>query len=361
MKKAFIMIIFICTSLFLYTAQSGAELKERSYEVSPFFGYCTGATSRALCHKDFYGVRLGYVISKNWEVEGVIEGVGSNAATMLHADALFHFTPEKKFNPFILAGIGGAQIRPQGGNSYDTVMGNIGAGFKYQLYENIAFRTELREVITHSHNSVITAGLTFSFGGKSSRPASPETLAPTSPKSEDSGKKKIESAPASKPESGDKPDAAASSKSESLGVPVTAPTHTPKTDQGKPIAGPHLTQMKITLEDINLDFGKASLTETSKGILNRNIIILKENPEVNVLIEGHACAHGNEKYNMRLSAKRADVVKKYLIKHGISTSRIKTIAYGETRLLTPEIPTKKNRNDKEVKANRRVHIEAIEK
>jgi OOP family OmpA-OmpF porin len=61
-----------------------------------------------------------------------------------------------------------------------------------------------------------------------------------------------------------------------------------------------------------------------------------------------------------LSERRANAVKEYLMKEGgISSERLTTIAYGETRLDMPEIPTPKNKNSTEAKINRRVHFVVI--
>jgi len=124
-----------------------------------------------------------------------------------------------------------------------------------------------------------------------------------------------------------------------------------------PVAEP----VKIILEDIHFDFDKATLTSAAIEILARDIATLKENPGVNVQIEGHTCAHGAEDYNMALGERRANAVKEYLANQGIAAERMTTISYGETRLAMPEIPTPKNKQSKEAKANRRVHFEVIVK
>ena len=80
-----------------------------------------------------------------------------------------------------------------------------------------------------------------------------------------------------------------------------------------------------------------------------------------VEIEGNSCAHGPDKYNMALSERRANAVKEYLIKSGISADRLTTIAYGETRLAMPEIPTPYNKESVEARTNRRVHFVVIVK
>ena len=120
---------------------------------------------------------------------------------------------------------------------------------------------------------------------------------------------------------------------------------------------PVVEPVKIILEDIHFDFDKAILTKVALDILDSNIKILKDNPGINVQIEGHTCAHGSEDYNTALGERRANAVKEYLANKGISADRMTTISYGETRLAMPEIPTPKNKDSKEAKTNRRVHFE----
>ena len=56
---------------------------------------------------------------------------------------------------------------------------------------------------------------------------------------------------------------------------------------------------------------------------------LKENPSVNVTINGYASPEGTEDYNMKLSQRRADAVKTMLVdKYGIDAARINTIGHG---------------------------------
>lgn len=139
--------------------------------------------------------------------------------------------------------------------------------------------------------------------------------------------------------------------------PPPAPTPEPT----PPPPAPVVEAVKIVLEDIHFDFDKATLTRAAVGILDRDTNTLKENPGVKVQIEGHTCAHGAEDYNMALAERRANAVKEYLANKGISSDRMTTISYGETRLAMPEIPTPKNKDSKEAKANRRVHFEVIVK
>ena len=152
------------------------------------------------------------------------------------------------------------------------------------------------------------------------------------------------------------PKPVAEMKSEPKPEPVPAAEPAPVPPPPAPVAEP----VKIVLEDIHFDFDKATLTKEAREILARDIATLKENPGVKVQIEGHTCAHGPEDYNMALGERRANAVKEYLVNQGIAADRMTTISYGETRLAMPEIPTPKNKQSKEAKANRRVHFEALE-
>ena len=55
-------------------------------------------------------------------------------------------------------------------------------------------------------------------------------------------------------------------------------------------------------------------------------------PSRSVLIEGHTDASGTHPYNLQLSRKRAEAVKRYLVsEHGLDAQRLKTVGFGEDR------------------------------
>ena len=60
-----------------------------------------------------------------------------------------------------------------------------------------------------------------------------------------------------------------------------------------------------------------------------------------VLIEGHTDALGTHQYNLQLSRKRAEAVKRYLVtEHGLDAQRLKTIGFGEVRPVDGEDASK---------------------
>jgi len=66
------------------------------------------------------------------------------------------------------------------------------------------------------------------------------------------------------------------------------------------------------------------------------------------IVAGHTDAKGSPQYNKRLSLRRAEAVKHFLVGKGIDASRLDTVGYGSERLLSPDRP--------EDPRNRRVEI-----
>jgi len=85
----------------------------------------------------------------------------------------------------------------------------------------------------------------------------------------------------------------------------------------------------LVLQTINFDYDKYDLTSVAMDILSINARGLRENPETQVLIEGHCDERGTVEYNLALGDKRAKAVKDYLVTLGIDSSRLTTITYGK--------------------------------
>ena len=85
---------------------------------------------------------------------------------------------------------------------------------------------------------------------------------------------------------------------------------------------------KIILRGVNFDFDKATLQPQGKPILDEAAKILKENPSINVQVQGHTDSIGSVDYNLRLSDRRAATVKNYLVSQGVSASRLTTKGFG---------------------------------
>ncbi len=90
---------------------------------------------------------------------------------------------------------------------------------------------------------------------------------------------------------------------------------------------------RVVLPDIAFRFDSADLTELGRGIIYLTAQKLKEKPDNNVVIEGHADFIGSEKYNKRLGLSRAQMVEKELQQMGIEPERMRVATFGESKPL----------------------------
>lgn len=86
---------------------------------------------------------------------------------------------------------------------------------------------------------------------------------------------------------------------------------------------------------IYFDFDKSIVRPDQVERLEANALFLRENPGIEVRIEGNCDNRGSNEYNMALGERRAMGVKKYLVNLGIADSRLGTLSYGEERPLIP--------------------------
>ena len=84
------------------------------------------------------------------------------------------------------------------------------------------------------------------------------------------------------------------------------------------------------IRGINFNSGSGVITKESYAILDEVAGIMNQYPNLNVSIEGHTDAQGNDAKNLQLSSNRAQAVQAYLMQKGISASRLRAVGYGET-------------------------------
>lgn len=96
----------------------------------------------------------------------------------------------------------------------------------------------------------------------------------------------------------------------------------------------------IILKNIFFASGSAKLKSESTGELIKLLSLLKENPKMNIQINGHTDNVGDESNNLSLSSERAKAVYSFLLERGINQSRLKYQGYGESQAIdtndTPE-------------------------
>ena len=107
----------------------------------------------------------------------------------------------------------------------------------------------------------------------------------------------------------------------------------------------------MTFSGVLFDYGSSELKKEFVNELNKLYLIMTtEKPNVSILIEGHTDNEGTAEYNKKLSLSRAESVQRYLMKKGISLSRIKIEGFGSNR------PVSTNQTEEGRVSNRRIEI-----
>lgn len=102
-----------------------------------------------------------------------------------------------------------------------------------------------------------------------------------------------------------------------------------------------IAAQKIITDQITFDLNSDWINPKSKVMLHRlgNALASNRLDKVRFVVEGHTDATGSLPYNMRLSERRAESVKRYLLEaHRIAPERIKSEGKGPTDLLDPTHP-----------------------
>ena len=118
--------------------------------------------------------------------------------------------------------------------------------------------------------------------------------------------------------------------------PPPPPAEEPKKEESP--ARPRIEEFTSVpeLRPVYFGFDKAVITGEAADVLTANVAWLKDNPDMLVLIEGHADERGTTEYNLVLGERRAKAVAEYLSAYGVSRDRVSTISYGKERPLCTE-------------------------
>lgn len=102
---------------------------------------------------------------------------------------------------------------------------------------------------------------------------------------------------------------------------------------------------KETNDTVNFEFNSAALDNNARAILSKQAHWIAQFPELRFRVYGHTDLVGSNAYNKRLGMRRARAVVNYLVRNGISRSRLEAVvSYGETQpLIVTNQPEMRNR------------------
>lgn len=95
-----------------------------------------------------------------------------------------------------------------------------------------------------------------------------------------------------------------------------------------------LTDGKFVTTGIKFDVNKSTIKYESMGTINYVVKMMQDNPDLNFSVEGHTDSDGGDAANQTLSEQRAEAVKNQLVKFGISSDRLTSKGWGESKPMT---------------------------
>ncbi|MGZ8270169.1 MAG: outer membrane beta-barrel protein [Methylophilus sp.] len=354
MKKS-LLGLAVAATLGLSFAASADDMYRGAWYAVPGVSYMN-TDSDLEADNDLGGfIAIGKELSPSWDLQGRlgytsanedtgIAGAGGNyKQTSLGLDALYMFSRDK-FRPFLLAGIGAAHNNVDYSGigltdkSKTSWMANVGLGAQYLFNDTFGIQADLRHQWSKAEaqnaartvdadetigNTLLSLGGIFRFGAPA--PVVAEAAPEPAP------------LPVAEPEP----------------APAPAPEPAPEVK-----CVPQVETISIGAEKL-FAFNKAGLQDTSV-IDNEVVAKMKDNPIfASVKIVGHTDKLGSEAYNQKLSEKRANMVRDYIISKGIDASRLVAVGMGET---SPKVNCDGTKGRKAMieclAPNRRVEIEA---
>lgn len=260
---------------------------------------------------DSLSLQLGY------EYTDDAEYAGSNTTTDLmrySVNALYDFKNSSNIIPYVYLGGGYEKVNNKHFGLDSQAIWNTGLGVKYALTETVSLFTEGRvthKVETEDNDKSIGFGVSIKFGGEKPQPVQvKEEPVKETPKA-------VETPKVEAPKDGDK-DGVVDATDKCLNTPKGL-----KVDKDG-------CALNFNFH-VNFDFDKANIKPEYKAKVLEFAQIMKENPMLNAVIEGHTDSVGSDAYNEKLSAKRAEAVRNALISEGIEASRLKAVGYGEAK------------------------------
>lgn len=104
------------------------------------------------------------------------------------------------------------------------------------------------------------------------------------------------------------------------------------------------------MDDVLFDFDKSNIKPEAGAILDRLIAFMNENKDQKANLSGHTDSVGTDAYNLKLSERRTNSVRDYVVKKGVDSGRVSGQGFGESK------PIADNKTAEGRSKNRRVEI-----
>jgi outer membrane protein OmpA-like peptidoglycan-associated protein len=270
--------------------------------------------------------------------------------------------PMYRVVPFVLGGygmMGVSSAATVAGKDLDPV-GHLGGGVKYYLNRWIALRVDMRGYIgAQAKQWPGTAGHFETLLGVSVTLNRGKPTAAPDPDPDRDGFRADDRCP---DVAGVAPDGCPLKDTDGDSIPDKDDkcVHEPETRNGYedtdgcPDEVPKsVTQYTGVIQGIYFDFNKDTISKNSAPTLDAAAKIFQEFPDLRVEITGHADGVGSREYNVQLSERRAEAVKRYLVSKGVAAERI------ETRGAGPDAPIDDNQSEAGRAKNRRIEFKIL--
>lgn len=266
----------------------------------------------------------GYQFDSPWAVELMYQynkpkfkkNDGKMKTQYLHLDGLYTFMRDKKWAPYVVAGVGRTEYNSSIIKLEETLV-NAGGGIKYAFMDNLHARADARLTVGSRHGDIgasVNAALVYVFGSssKSAQEIQPAERFVEKPVEQQEIKANVV-------ETQD-PSAANCSVAAAAG----------KVDNDTCLL--LISETKEFNLDVKFALGSSDLTKDSQDEVHKLAQFLTLFTNTRVDIEGHTDSTGSNATNKRLSQERADAVKNSLVNnYEIDASRVNAKGYGSEK------------------------------
>jgi OOP family OmpA-OmpF porin len=392
--------------LILFSVFASAQQSENTFYINPRVGLYLFEGDQNLEPGFTLGASAGRNFTRNFSAEFSFDFLDTETRQsamdvngyLYKLDLLYHFRPDEKLVPYFAAGLGGLTLDPAKAEINSYFVANYGLGVKYFFTEKVALRSEVRHVLAFDdtyqsilygdsleNNLHFNLGLEFILGGES-RPKASAAPAPVVESDSDGdgvydsmdkcpntpAGVKVDASGCPLDSDGDGvydyqdkcPNTPKGVKVDASGCPLDSDgdgvydyqdkcPDTPRDLKVDSTGCPILMKSKESIRlDILFDTDKANIKPEYDNQLNKVADFMAKYPETKAEIDGHTDSIGSASYNQKLSQRRADSVRDYLIKNfSIAPERLTAKGFGE------EQPVASNDTKEGRSQNRR--IEAV--